>query len=105
MGTPDITKWLQNRTFEHRSALGLSKNCLREGLCKKHEKSMRNTLENDRIWDAKTFQNYSLCNEFTTFSFSENVEQSMPKGDPKVMVLDTKSIIGRRRIDLYDVLG
>ena len=62
---------------------------------------MRNTSENDRFWDAKTFQNYALCNEFTTFGFSENVGKSMPKGTQKVMVLGTKSTIGRRRVDLY----
>ena len=61
---------------------------------------MRNTLENDRFWDAKTFPNYALCNDFTTFIFSENVEKSMPKETPKVMVLGTKSIIGSRRGDL-----
>ena len=55
---------------------------------------MRNTSENDRFCDAKSFQNYGLCNEFTTFSFLENVEKSMPKETPKVMVLDTKSTIG-----------
>ena len=35
-----------------------------------------------------------MCNEFTTFSFSENVEKTMPKGSPKVMVLDPLGIKG-----------
>ena len=38
------------------------------------------------LGDAKTFQNYAPCNEFKTFVFSENVEKSMPKGTPKVIV-------------------
>ena len=35
-----------------------------------------------------------MCNEFTTFSFSENVEKTMPKGSPKVMVLDPLGVEG-----------
>ena len=42
LGTLENRKWLQNRTFEARSALGPSKNGLREGFRKKLEKSMKN---------------------------------------------------------------
>ena len=44
--TPADPKWVQNRTFEARSELGPSKNGLREGFRKKHEKSMKNGLKN-----------------------------------------------------------
>ena len=37
-GMPGIPKWVQYRTFEARSELGPSKNGLREGFRKKHEK-------------------------------------------------------------------
>ena len=84
MGTPEIAKWLQHRTFEHRSALGPSQNCLREGFWKKREKSMRNTMENDRFWDAITFQNYALCDEFMTFRFSEMLKNRCQKGPEKL---------------------
>ena len=45
-----------------------AKSALREGFWKKTEKTEENGSENDRFWDAKTFQNYALCNEFTIFS-------------------------------------
>ena len=58
---------------------------IREGFWKKHGKTLKNGSENDRFWDAKTFQNYALCNEFMTPSYSEKIRKSMPKWLPKVM--------------------
>ena len=43
---PEIPKWLRNRTVEARPALRASKNGLREGFWKKHEKCMKNGPEN-----------------------------------------------------------
>ena len=50
-GTPGNRESHQNRTFEHRSALGPSKNGLREGSGKKHEKSMENGPERVRFFE------------------------------------------------------
>ena len=33
--------------------------------------------KNERFWDAKTFQNYALCNEFMTFGDSAKVRKSI----------------------------
>ena len=38
---------------------------------KKHEILMKFGCQNGRFWDAKTFQNYALCNEFTIVSVYE----------------------------------
>ena len=43
---PENQKSVQNRTFEHRRALGPSKNVLWEGVRKKNEKSMKNEAKN-----------------------------------------------------------
>ena len=51
---------------------------------KKHGKSKKNGLNNERFWDAKTFSHYALCDEFTTFSDSEKVAKPMPKWLQKV---------------------
>ena len=58
LGSPGTPKWLQNRTFEHRSALGPSKNCLREGFRKKHEKLMKNGSNNHWFWGARNVLNH-----------------------------------------------
>ena len=42
LGPPEIPKWLQNRTFVHRLALGPSKNYLWKGVWIKHEILMKN---------------------------------------------------------------
>ena len=62
-----------------------AKSALREGCLEKHERREKKGSENEKFWDAKTFQNYALCNEFMTFSESEKVGKSMPKWLPKVI--------------------
>ena len=52
-GTTLNPKWLQNRTFEHRSALGPSKNALWERLLKKRENLMNHRCENQRFLMAQ----------------------------------------------------
>ena len=65
-GPPEIPKWLKNRTFVHRLALGPSKNGLREGFWnesknqwknhwKKDQKSWKNGLKIH--WQIDTFSN------------------------------------------------
>ena len=40
---------------------------------------MKKGLTNERFRDVKTFQNYALCNEFMTFTDSEQTEQNDAK--------------------------
>ena len=47
LGPLENRKSVQNRTFEWKPALGTSKNGLREGVRKKHEKSMKNGSKNE----------------------------------------------------------
>ena len=64
-GPPQIPKWLQNRTFEARSALGPSKNGLGEGFWKKS----KNGWKNDWKKDQKSCKNWSKIHwKIDTFS-------------------------------------
>ena len=57
-GHPLDPRWLQNRTFEIRSALGPPQNGLWEGVRKKHENLMKNPWENGPPQTAKSSRNY-----------------------------------------------
>ena len=47
---------------------------------------MENGMANERFWDARTFRNYALCNEFVVFAICEKIEKSsVPKWLPKCM--------------------
>ena len=64
-GPPQIPKWLQNRTFEARSALGPSKNGLGEGFWNKS----KNGWKNDWKKDQKSCKNWSKIHwKIHTFS-------------------------------------
>jgi hypothetical protein len=58
-------------------------------------------MKNERFLDAKTFENYALCNEFMVLAISEKVRNPMPKWLPNFMKNEAKSIPGAPRVDLF----
>ena len=58
-------------------------------------------MTNESFWDVETSQNYALCNEFMTFSYSAKVRKSMPKWFPKPCKNQPKSIPRAPGVDLF----
>ena len=65
----------------------MGKKLIREGFWKKHEKSKKNRLKNERFWESKTCQNHVRVIVFMVFSDLEKIENSMPKWLQKVIVV------------------
>ena len=81
--TPLDPKWLQNRIFEHRSALGPSKNDLWKGVWKKHENWMKNQCGNRCFLMAQNHVWRYTLRLFYTFAIFEKYQKNNAKMDAK----------------------
>ena len=87
------------RTFEYRRALWPSKNALWEGVWKNMKIAWKIDAKIEGFWWLRTTFGVILFAYFTLLPFSKNIEKSMQKGMPKVVVFDPKTDLGRPRVD------
>ena len=83
LGFTENRKLTQNRTFEHKPALGTSKNALREGVRKKHEKLMKKRCNNQCFLMAQNHVWRYTLRLFHTFAIFEKTSKNRCEKGPQ----------------------
>ena len=86
LGPPLDSKWLQNRTFEHRSALGPPNMTSGRGFRKQMENVWKIDAKIEAFWWLETTFGVIFFAYFTLSPFLKKVEKSMKKGTSKIIV-------------------
>ena len=112
LGSPEIRKWLQNRTLEDRRALWVSQNRFLRGSERGSEETWKLDEKLMLKWRVSGWYfHVNLCNCHQNQWFwhfqkkLKSLQKSRLKRLPKVIFLGPKSAFGRPRVDWFCHLG